>query len=308
MIGAMIPTPRSTARAWIRGGVLAGVAMLAAVPGTSAQDVHLLRLPGEAVEVMYSPGTLDRAAHVQKRLQVLAGTLRDWTEQPVGMTAYVLSRDDWMASKAGPYYGIPGRVTGDALAVAADGDMRLAGFWQYLLGRPAPQLPGSPLVGPPEGADALAASDLMLQLEATDSMLRQAGWSANSPLTMRLAVHLTAWDILAMHEPNRMAAVQRIFTDLGRWPTQAVGSGILSIEEWLSLESHFFEGAQIIRQATGGTPSKKVLKAARNRGVIDLEPMTSKKEVRTGLEEWSEDWAEDARSAIVDRANTATGD
>lgn len=270
--------------------------VLSGAAAATAQDVHLMRLPGEAVEVMYSPGALDRAAHVQKRITALANTLRKWTEYPVGMTVYVLNREDWEASRAGPYYGVPGRVTGDALAIAAEGDMELAGLWQHLLGHPAPQLPGKPLIGPPEAADALAVSDLLLQLEATAAMLRQPGWAANTPLTTRLAVHLTAWDVLALLEPERLPVVNQVFTDLGRWPTKPLGSGELSIEEWLSLESHYFRGAEIIREEAAKTPSKKVLKAAaKNNGVIDLEPATKRnKQIRARLAEWSEEWAEAA--------------
>lgn len=258
-----------------------------------------MRLPGDTVDVHYSPGSLDRAAHVQKRLEALAATLIDWTKYPVGMSVYVLNRADWEAANAGPYYGVPGRVTGDALAIAAEGDMELASFWQHLLGHPAPQLPGVPLIGPPEGADALAVSDLFLQLEATASMLRQPGWTANSPLTTRLAVHLTAWDVLNQYEPHRLSEVNQIFADLGRWPTKALTDQSLSIEEWVSLESHFFRGAQIIREEVKN-PSRKILKAAaKNDGVISLEPATNgKKRLRARLVEWSEAWAESAESVI----------
>ena len=289
--------------------VLVAVIAVSAATVARAQDVHLMRLPGEAVEVMYSPGALDRAAHVQKRINAVATTLRKWMQYPVGMTVYVLNREDWEASRAGPYYGIPGRVTGDALAIAAEGDMELAGFWQYLLGRPAPQLPGTPLIGPPEAADALAVSDLMLQLEATAAMLRQPGWAANTPLTTRLSVHLTAWDILSLYEPHRVAEVSQVFADFGRWPTTPLGGQELSIEEWLSLESHYFRGAQIIREEAGKTPSKKVLKAAaKNNGVIDLEPATKRnKRIRARLAEWSEEWAAEAGVAS-DSASADAGD
>lgn len=278
------------------GWVLAiSLGVASAMSAQPPRDVHLLRLPGDTVDVMYSPGTLDRASHVQKRLEVLAATLRDWTRYPVGATVYVLNRSDWKATQAGPYYGVPGRVMGDALAIAADGDMELAGFWQYLLGRPAPQLPGVPLTAPPEGADALAMSDLLLQLEATASMLGQAGLSASSPINNRLAVHLTAWDILALHEPERVDELDRVFTDLGRWPTRPLDDRDLTLEEWVSLEAHFFRGAQIIRQGSGKNPSKKVLRSAMdNGGVIDLEPLTGKKKLRAPLDAWSQAWVEDA--------------
>ena len=205
----------------INAGVLGLVVIAMGLGPVAAQELRLMRLPGDTVDVHYTPGSLDRAAHVQRRLEVLAATLTDWTEYPVGLVVYVLDRQDWERSNAGPHYGVPGRVTGDALAIAAVGDMELARFWQHLLGRAAPQLPGVPLIGPPEGADALAISDLFLQLEATAAMLRQPGWTANTPLTTRLAVHLTAWDVLSVREPERVAQLERIFSDLGRWPRPA---------------------------------------------------------------------------------------
>jgi len=261
--------------------------------GSVHGDVRLLRLPGDTVNVMYSAGTLDRASHVQRRLEALAGALTKWTKHPYGMTVYVLTRADWEASNAGPYYGIPGRVTGDSLSIAAEGDIELAAFWARLLGRPAARLPGYPLIGPAEGADALAVSDLFLQLESTAVMLRQAGWSSNTPLTMRLAVHLAAWDVLAVREPTRVGELDRVFADLARWPTEHEQGQGMEIEAWVSLESEVYRASNWVRSAVDKSATKKVLKAAeKNGGVISMEPITDKdKQLKAQLQEWSRTWA-----------------
>ncbi len=283
---------RSTAsRKW--GLLVAVLLSRALLPAGASADVRLFRLPGDTVHVMYSAGTLDRAAHVQQRLEALAATLTKWTKHPYGMTVYVLTRADWGEANAGPYYGVPGQVTGDSLAIAAEGDIELASFWRRLLGRPAKRLPGYPLVGAPEGADALAVSDLFLQLEATAVMLRQAGWSSNTPLTMRLAVHLAAWDVLAMREPQRVREVERLFADLGRLSNPDDGEEGMLIEEWVGLEAEFYRAAKLVRTAAGKLATKKILRAAaKDGGVISMEPITNKnKRLKAELQEWSRTWA-----------------
>ncbi len=290
----MSPAYRGTARS---GALLSCVLCALLLPSVAPADVQLLRLAGDTVDVMYSPGTLDRAAHVQRRLEVMAEDLRKWTQYPIHLTVYCLTRSDWEEANAGPYYGIPGRVTGDGIAIAAEGDLELAALWTRLLGHPPQPLPGSPLTGPPEGADALAATDLLLQLEGAAAMLRQTGWTADTPVAMRLAIHLAAWEVLAIREPSRVQEVGRFFSDLERWPTRLeTNPGSMTLEEWVSYEANFYRGAKVLSGSDGKAARKLAKLAIKNGGVVSLEPLAKKKAVREQFEAWSRAWAKAPQS------------
>src|SRR5688572_26625519 len=136
---------------------------IAAAEGAPASLGNLLNLRGARSQLRYTPGALDRAAHVQARLDTLAADFANWSGKRFALQGYVLGPEDWAAADMTAAYGLPERTGPGTVAVPAWGDERTVALWRDLLGGALPWGSGLPVRGTPEEAASLALSDLLLQ-------------------------------------------------------------------------------------------------------------------------------------------------
>ncbi len=98
----------------------------------------LLDLPGDLAPVRYTPGTLDRAAAVQARFELLTEEFARTRFHATAIVLYVLSPEDWTAARLPNAYGEPQALVNDALVLPACADDELIGRVNGWLGGPFP--------------------------------------------------------------------------------------------------------------------------------------------------------------------------
>jgi hypothetical protein len=265
----------------------AGVAFLALLtaaqaPGSGPKDAPqptlthpsepLLAYRGEEVAVRYSPGALDRALHVVKRLDLIVAELKGPLAIMVPLTAVVLTRDEWEDSNLTRTYGLPQPLSIGSIAVPAAGDAGTVRKWKSWLGTELPGLAGMPLVGTAEEAASLMLSDVVLQVEVCELLLDRTPMAQAEPWIRGLVSHLAALSLWSVFEPRRTEEIAMIWSRIrGQIPPllaleqqleRPTGSP-LAMERWLLAESYLFEGASLAH-ATGGAKSfQKLLRTLR---------------------------------------------
>lgn len=255
---------------------LLALLLLALTPvAATPQDTpppFLLTLKGRAVYVNYTPGALDRASHIQQRLELLAVDFSKLVRQQLRLRVFVLSRDEWAEFGFGLPYGLPGRVRGTTMAVAAAGDAGTVQLWTDILGSPPPPLPGTPLKGTAEEASTLAMGDLMTQVEAARLLMSSGGIRGESIWVHQVLAHTVARMTFNRYERGRLGEIDAFFAMLGpepgKYPLARYSQG-LDLETLLWFEARFQHGAQVLmdggRQKIGG---RSVIKLARKNGGV----------------------------------------
>lgn len=180
-------------------------------PAGLARLESLLVLPGDAVTIRYTPGTLDRAAHVQRRLETLAELFALLSKRPQTLEAWVLAREDWEAAALERAYGLPLQVGPAAFAIPGWGDDAQVGAIESLLGEPAPELDGVPLRGTAREGGALQVADAILQIEASRDFAERAGLRGDAPWVDGLLAQWVARLAFERFEPGRMPQIARLF-------------------------------------------------------------------------------------------------
>jgi hypothetical protein len=261
---------------------LAGIPLLVVLAMAQAQTTRdaprpapsepLLAYQGEAVAVRYSPGALDRAVHVAKRLDLVVATLR----KPLGMvfplTVVVLSRDEWETRGLARTYGLPQPLSVGSVAVPAAGDAEMVRKWKSWLGSDLPALVGVPMVGTAEDAASLMLADVVLQVEVCELLFDRTPVGKAEPWIRGLLSHLAAISLWSDFEPRRSAEIAMVWTRIrGQVPPLLVferqldrpGDSALGMERWLLAESYLFDGAAQAHAAGGTKTLFKLLKTMR---------------------------------------------
>ena len=213
---------------------------------------HLLTLRGDEVTVRYTPGALDRAAHLQERLRTLAGDVRGWLGVDLELRGFVLGPDEWEAAGVDRPYGVPARVGARELAVAAWGDERSVALWRAALRQPLPWGGGEPVRGTVEEAASLALCDLLVQVEVGRIAVAAAGWRGDAE-ALELAAHVVAASAFALHEPQRRAEIHDVFVRLAERPVAPARRG----------DGLYFRGAEIVLERDGTRAAKRLAQLAR---------------------------------------------
>jgi hypothetical protein len=244
---------RNAALAWgalALQGVGSGALAAAADPAALSQ---LLLLRGERAAVRYTPGSLDRAAHVQARLAALAADFASWSGRATPLRALVLSPEEWRAAGLRRPYGLAERTPSGELAAPAWGSDETVALWRGLTGAPPPWDGGLPVRGTPEEAGSLALADLVLQVECGRLFVEGGGFGPVEPAAgwvNGLAAHVVALAALLRHEPARLAQVSAVWALLGagRAPPPALGApgDELPVDRWLAGEATLHAGARIV--------------------------------------------------------------
>ena len=167
--------------------LLQGV-FLARVPATAQTDPFLLGLEGRRIALRYTPGSLNRAARLQSRLEEIAESVSRWSKTPLSLVVYLLSREEWGAAAMGLPYGFPDRMPLAGLALAAWGDEDSVRLWRGLSGA-LPDTDVEPLWGTVAEAAALELTDNLGEVEAARILLEKAGIVGERAWISDLAAH-----------------------------------------------------------------------------------------------------------------------
>ena len=200
------------AAAWLLAAAcLAGAA---GAPDESRVLANLLKLHGDRVPMLYSPGSLDRAAHLQQRLDAVAKDVQNWSGITLDVRGVVLSSDDWQALHIPVPYGLP-QWTTVGLAAPAWGDQHSVALWHGLIGSPLPWGGGDPLRGSRDEAASVALADTLLQVECSRLAAARAITVAGPDWIHELLSHVIALTAVAVHENERAAELDAVYAALG---------------------------------------------------------------------------------------------
>ncbi len=260
------------AGAWAIAGIAVGGALAAPAAGREVNLPSLLRLHGERGPVRYSPGALDRAAHVQARLETLAVDFSRWGSQHYAFQAYVLAPEDWAAAGLRQPYGLPSRSGARGLAVPAWGDEQSVGLWKRLLGGELPWGPDMPVRGTTEEAASLALADVILQVDCARLFVAGERLDGDAPWIAELTAHAVALQAFASHEAGRLAEIADVWVRLGargRPSLEACAAAGGGETRELACQSRYAEGARILFAADGMRTVRNLAKLARKRGLSE---------------------------------------
>jgi hypothetical protein len=234
----------------------------------------LMTYHGEESAIRYTPGALDRAVHVARRLDLIIAELRKPLGIVLPITAIVLSREDWERKGLERAYGLPQPLSVGTIAVPAAGDAGTVGKWKTWLGTELPDLGGVPMVGTGNDASTLMLSDLLMQVEVCEQIFERTPAAAAEPWIRGLLSHLAALMLWSDFEPSRLPEIDHVWASLrGQLPPLLAleprrveaGQPPLRAEHWLLAESYLFDGAAralgVDPKSGGGTKNfRKLLK------------------------------------------------
>lgn len=244
----------------------AGVPLRADVAGHRTIDLPLLLdLPGDLIQVRYTPGALDRAASVQRRFELLASEFARTGFKKTAMVVYVLAPEDWAAAGLLRPYGDPEALGTDALVVPAWADGPLVERVRGWIGRDIPLRADLPLLATREEAGALDICDLLAGIAADRLLVERAQLHGDrpwiAPVLGEIAARLT-WD---GYEPGRMPTIAAIVDAMaGRDPTAggyplSAWSAALPLPQRAWFEARFLRAADLVVVAKGPRGARRIL-------------------------------------------------
>lgn len=254
---------------------LLAAALPLCIPAGAAeiQLPYLLNLHGELCPVRYSPGALDRAAHVQKRLETLAIDFSRWGSKPYTFRGYVLGPEDWAAAKLERAYGLTARSGSSGVVVPAWGDDQSVALWRGLLGGELPWGEGLPVRGTSEEAASLSLSDLLLQLECARIFTHGESLTAAETWIAPLLAHTVALQLYTSHEATRLGEIDEVWQRLGRQglpSLEACAAADLEPAVELACGARFHDGARILVAKDQMKTVRELRKLAKKRGLSEM--------------------------------------
>jgi hypothetical protein len=213
---------------------------------------ELLLLQGRFCEVRYAPGTLDRAAALQQRLDLLVEALMGVVPKRAGTLIprlRVLDSEHWRAAGLERPWGLPESIGELELAVPATGDPATVELARRLTGGYLPPLAGDPLIGTADEAASLVVADAVLQVELAAAWARASGIRGDRPWIDGLVAHALARLAWERTDPGQMPAIADLFDRIAgarsgaAEPTLESYRHDLTIEERLAFDSLLLRGA-----------------------------------------------------------------
>jgi len=232
--------------------------IVAALGVQSASTAYLMELPGQRVDVRYAGGSLDRAANLQRRFELMLEAASRWTNTALQLQLVVVDRDDWgsVVGRAIPY-GVPTIDHDGSVVVAAQGDQETIALWHGALGLSLPRVQGMPLIGTREEVASLAIGDLLAQLDVARVVLDEAQLRGATPQIEGLLVMATAWNAWGRFEPDRLNEIGAILTQLASAPG-AAGPAYSSFVA----AARMLPAARQLLEASGHRPLRRLAKLA----------------------------------------------
>lgn len=225
----------------------------------------LLPLAGDRVIVRYTPGSLDRAANIQTRLEFELRAFHRWIGAELGIDVYVLSREEWEKTGYDIDYGLPLRVGRASLAAPALGDDGTVELWSEILDGILPRVIGQPIQGTPQQAASMVLADFLIQLQTAEILIDEVGLAGDQHWVRGLATHVANVDFVRRFEPSRMADLDSMYKLLARdrGPlSMSVRDYVpeMSLSDWFWFQAQFHAGAKILLGKTGKGGLKKLKK------------------------------------------------
>ncbi|MFQ5350659.1 MAG: hypothetical protein ACE5EG_09480 [Thermoanaerobaculia bacterium] len=200
------------------------LAVSLALPGVAAfaeEAPYLLALEGPPVTVRYSPGSLDRADQVKRRLtRLVAETGHRKLKQPL-LVVELLRAEEWRQAGLAEPYGLPAISGTGSLALPAWGEAETVALWRKLLEGWLPSGSGTPLRGSIEEAASLEAADLVGEVEASRIILSRLGLSGSERWVDDLLACALALSASRRYEPARWAELRQFHARLAAHPEAA---------------------------------------------------------------------------------------
>ncbi|MEM7583827.1 MAG: hypothetical protein AAF560_10640 [Acidobacteriota bacterium] len=235
----------------------------------------LLKLPGDTATVRYTPGSLDRAAHLQTRLELAARSFKRWVDLELEVTLYLLNRDEWRQAGYDVPYGVPVRVGRRGMAAPAEGDAGTVALWSEMLRGILPAVAGSPIRGTPQQAATMILADFVTQLLMCEIMVDEVGIAGADAWVRGLMTHLASVDLVRRHEEVRLRDLDTMYDLLGEnlgrraFSTRDYNPD-LGLRDWMWFQAQFHFGAQTIIAEEGKGSVKKMKKLRkRTSGVLN---------------------------------------
>lgn len=213
---------------------------------------ELLLLQGRFCEVRYAPGTLDRAAALQQRLDLFVEALMGVVPKRAGTLIprlRVIDSEHWETARFDRAWGLPAPVGELELAVPATGDPATVELARRLTGGYLPPLAGDPLIGTADEAASLVVADAILQVELAAAWARASGIRGDRPWIDGLLAHALARLAWERTDPGQMPAIADLFDRIAATRGGAVPPTLdgyrhdRTIEERLAFDSLLLRGA-----------------------------------------------------------------
>ncbi len=248
-------TPSAGNPSWPACAALAAMLATAPAAATASEVPYLLSLEGPPVTVRYSPGSLDRADHVQRRFGRLVAEIgRKQLGQPL-LVVELLTDADWRSSGLPGPFGLPAITTTGTLALPAWGTPGTVALWRGLLDGRLPSILGTPLRGTAEEAASLAAADLVGEVEASRLILARLGLVAGEPWADDLLACSLVVSTLQRHEAVRWPELRFLISGLVQRAEAA--------DEERLWRLRFVAAAERVGAESGKLPAKPLLKLVR---------------------------------------------
>ncbi len=233
----------------------------------------LLKLPGDTVTVRYSPGSLDRSANLQTRLELASRAFKRWVDFKLQVTLYVLTREEWRQAGYDVPYGVPVRVGRRGLAAPAEGDAGTVALWAEMLKGVLPAVAGAPIRGTPQQAATMILADLMTQLLMCEILVDEVGIAGGRPWVRGLMTHLASVDLVRRYEEARLGDLDTMYQLLAQVHSPRAFSSRdynpdLRLRDWMWFQAQFHTGAQAILAKTGKGALKKMKKLRKKTGGV----------------------------------------
>ncbi|MCZ7651821.1 MAG: hypothetical protein M5U13_11945 [Thermoanaerobaculia bacterium] len=271
--------PRRAPAAPILAPLLLLLLLAAAAPaaaGAGRVDPDLPSLPelggDHQVLVRYTPGSLERAAHVQQRLVAFAAEADAALGGRNALQVYVLSRDEWESAGFERPFGMPEVTAGGALALPAFADEASVRLWRDRLGGALPPPTGRAVVASAQEAGALAAADTVGYADLARLLVERRPAAVDSPWLGELLVHLLARLPLARQFPEDLPAADAVLVGLvragggdGARPLAAWRPG-LPLGERLWFDGEFGRGAAALIADRGALRARRLLASTLKKG------------------------------------------
>ncbi len=228
----------------------------------------LLRLSGDFATVRYTPGSLDRAANLQSRLELAARAFKRWVDTRLEVEVYVLSREEWREAGYNVPYGVPVRVGRRGLAAPAQGDEGTVELWADLLHGMLPAVAGVPIRGTPQQTATMVLADFVTQLQVSEILAEEIGIAAQEHWVRGLTTHVTSVALVRRFETMRLKDLDTLYQLAARehgaraFSARDYGPD-LSLRDWLWFQAQFHVGAQALVAKEGKGSVKKLKKMSR---------------------------------------------
>ena len=228
----------------------------------------LLRLPGDFATVRYTPGSLDRSANLQNRLQLAARAFKRWVDTRLEIEVYVLSRDEWRQARYDVPYGVPVRVGRRGLAAPAEGDDGTVELWASLLHGMLPAVAGTPIRGTPQQTATMILADFLTQLQMSEILVDEIGIAGDEHWVRGLMTHVASVDLVRRYEVVRLKDLGTMYELASReagtraFSVRDYGPD-LNLLDWMWFQAQFHVGAQTIIAKEGKGSLKKMKKLRR---------------------------------------------